>query len=149
MLDQMMILESIREDTVPQCEIEWLYAEGACGCQPAGKHDVPYHFVEWVESPTDENRGFTPRVAGSQKWIDEDGKEVTVGELKGGCTRSTQNLKSMRHELVHICGYHHAIGNAVTKNVRGHVMSRDTDSIGDDTRGLDVDHDALYTPFIE
>lgn len=140
-------LEKMRQDTLPNCEIEWIIDQD-CSCTRFGKQTAdPDGRVEFVLSPLDENgeTDWTVRTT-EQTWIDETGEKIPVGELRGACVRTSKIPEVMRHELIHVCGYHHVIGDPLSTNVAHHAASPTLESVGDDVRGLDLAHDSLYIP---
>lgn len=142
-------LEAIRAKTFPKCELEFYTDEELCECVSVGEQiDDPMGYVEFVLSPIDEDGVTDWTVNREGEWTDENGTILPTGKLLGGCGRASIDERVQAHEIGHICGYHHAIGDPTGKNARLHVMSPSIDSVGSDTRGLDVDHGMLYIPIV-
>lgn len=146
----MVELDRLRIETAPRCELDFFVSSAPCVCTGAGETTIPQGWVEFVRSPSSEDGEFQYEVFPVEgRWLSADGEDLPVGPLRGGCARSSEHEDKKKHEIVHICGYEHVLGDPTTGDIRGHVMSRTRETIGDDTRGLDLGHEELYTPTVE
>jgi hypothetical protein len=88
-------------------------------------------------------------------------EEVPVGEMTAACAMAPWTLDETEpgsagdlaliwaHELGHLCGYEHAVGDPTSPNVRFHLMSTTIDTLSTDNTGMDHGNSELYLPVVE
>ena len=160
---QPAFLKAVAERWVPACEYEFVAASAdlKTGCTPINPDPYEGEFTA-VEGPRDEDPFVRYSVAEVEGMYYDGEDEVPMGKMSKGCVVAPWSLDDddvptvdgqigmiWGHELAHLCGYAHAVGDPTNPDVRLHLMSRSIQAQGDDVEGLDYGNTQMYVPTIE
>lgn len=160
---QAAFLKAVAERWVPVCEFEFIEAdeEFTTGCTSIDPDPYEGEFTTMV-GPRDENPFVRYTVDPAEGTYFDGKEEVPMGKMSKGCVVAPWSLNEDEapsvegeigmiwgHELAHLCGYAHAVGDPTNQDVRLHLMSRSVEAQGSDVEGLDFGNSEMYVPTIE
>ena len=141
---------------VPTCAYSFRVMEPyACMCPTVSSDwsqvEKPLGYVEVHGGPSDGHEGALGwtayRVQDPMPWTNPETDQVEPSGIITGASVvipatggfDVDLVRVAAHELAHVCGYAHAVGDPTSPTVRLHLMSGGHEYQGEDSRGMDLE----------